>query len=174
MKSDKTSLQNYLTSLCSSWLFLACLMDKVSAAWVNFTLSTFWRYFCCKIVLQSKYSVKHKCSNLKTHSPPHTINLRRLQALQLSWPVQHPGSHQPPSPLPSSRSDQRGTGSVRIKPYSRLKKCNNNNNKKNSSCNPMFTSTFSYITLQVVGLLSLLHFDVIRQDGVVMKLLPIV
>lgn len=38
---------SYLTPLCSSWLFLACMIEGVSATCVNFTLPTFWRYFFC-------------------------------------------------------------------------------------------------------------------------------
>lgn len=33
-----------LTSLCSSWLFLACCVARSSATWVNPMLSAFWRY----------------------------------------------------------------------------------------------------------------------------------
>lgn len=37
-----------LTSLCSSWLFLACLMERSSATCVNLMLSAFWRYLVCE------------------------------------------------------------------------------------------------------------------------------
>lgn len=38
-----------LTSLCSSWHFLACLVERSSATWVNLMLSAFCRYLVYKM-----------------------------------------------------------------------------------------------------------------------------
>lgn len=103
-----------LTSLCSSWLFLACLVERSSATWVNLMLSAFWRYLVCEkkgsrqtaCLIQCSFN-KLKCVRTNTTSYWH-----HWEALQLSWPGQCSYTLQSPSRLLSSSSGLNDTGSA--------------------------------------------------------------
>lgn len=159
-----------LTSLCSSWLFLACLMERSSATCVNLMLSAFWRYLVCEktgkqacLIQRKVHSINWNVCAQAQHRTDITEQLSSFLGL---------GNVHTPFSLPADSFHPVQVWTILVL---RIKNqviflCRHLSTKR---LGLIPSSRLSHLTLQGISLFGLLDLDVIRHDGVVVQLCAI-